>query len=146
MEEEDFLKGLGATSVVQRDMFNTPVKPLAKPRWFGAIDSVGSTTLANVLSQMMPECAVAACGLAQGMDLPTSVAPFILRGVRLIGINSVTTPLPRRQQVWARLERDLDLAKLHTLMTHVTLDDIPRVAADIVAGKIRGRVVVDVKP
>ena len=146
MEEEAFLKGLGATSVVNREIFNTPVKPLAKPRWVGAVDSVGSTTLANVLSQMMPECAVAACGLAQGMDLPTSVAPFILRGVRLIGINSVTTPRPRREQVWARLERDLDLKKLHNLITHVKLEDVPRVAADIVAGKVRGRVVVDVKP
>lgn len=143
MEEEAFLKSLGASSVIDRNEFNTPVKPLAKPRWAGAIDSVGSVTLANIISQIHPEGAVAACGLAQGMDLPTSVAPFILRGVRLIGVNSVTTPLPRRQQAWDRLVRDLDLAKLKTLTTHVKLEDVPAIAADIVQGKVRGRVVVD---
>jgi acrylyl-CoA reductase (NADPH) len=143
MEEEAFLISLGATTVVNRAEFNTPVKPLAKTRWAGAIDSVGSTTLANVLSQVMPEGAVAACGLAQGTDLPTSVMPFILRGVRLIGVNSVTTPQPRRRAAWARLERDLDLKKLHALTTHVNLEDVPRIAADIVEGKVRGRVVVN---
>jgi acrylyl-CoA reductase (NADPH) len=145
MEEEAFLKNLGATSVINRAEFNTPPKALAKTRWAGAIDSVGSTTLANVLSQIIPEGAVAACGLAQGMDLPTSVAPFILRGVRLIGINSVTTPKPRRLAAWTRLAKDLDMAKLHALTTHVKLDDVPRVAAEIVEGKVRGRVVVDVR-
>jgi acrylyl-CoA reductase (NADPH) len=145
MEEEAFLKNLGATSVINRAEFNTPPKALAKTRWAGAIDSVGSTTLANVISQIIPEGAVAACGLAQGMDLPTSVAPFILRGVRLIGINSVTTPKPRRLAAWARLAKDLDMAKLHALTTHVKLDDVPRVAAEIVEGKVRGRVVVDVR-
>jgi len=143
--EEAFLKGLGAAGIVDRNEFNTPVKPLAKARWAGAVDSVGSTTLANVLSQINPEGAVAACGLAQGMDLPTSVAPFILRGVRLIGINSVTTPMPRRLAAWARIARDLDRAKLAALTTHVKLNDIPRVAEDIVAGKVRGRVVVDIR-
>jgi acrylyl-CoA reductase (NADPH) len=143
MEEEAFLKSLGAFSVINRSEFNTPVKPLAKTRWAGAIDSVGSVTLANILSQIQPEGAVAACGLAQGMDLPTSVAPFILRGVRLIGVNSVSTPLPRRKQAWARLVRDLDRDKLKTLTTHVALEDVPRIAADIVEGKVRGRVVVD---
>jgi acrylyl-CoA reductase (NADPH) len=143
MQEAEFLKSLGATSVIDRAEFNTPPKALAKTRWAGAIDSVGSVTLANVISQIHPEGAVAACGLAQGMDLPTSVAPFILRGVRLIGVNSVTTPLPRRKEAWARLVRDLDLAKLHALTTHVKLEDVPRIAADIVAGKVRGRVVVD---
>ncbi|MDE2445528.1 MAG: oxidoreductase [Alphaproteobacteria bacterium] len=141
-EEEDFLKALGAASVINRAEFNGPVKPLAKARWAGAIDSVGSTTLANVLSQVLPEGAVAACGLAQGMDLPTSVAPFILRGVRLIGINSVTTPKARRIQAWERLARDLDMTKLHALTTTVKLEDVPRVAEEIVAGKVRGRVVV----
>jgi acrylyl-CoA reductase (NADPH) len=145
MEEETFLKNLGATSVINRAEFNTPPKALAKTRWAGAIDSVGSTTLANVISQIIPEGAVAACGLAQGMDLPTSVAPFILRGVRLIGINSVTTPKPRRLAAWARLAKDLDMTKLHALTTHVKLDDVPRVAAEIVEGKVRGRVVVDVR-
>jgi acrylyl-CoA reductase (NADPH) len=144
-EEEDFLKKLGATTVINRAEFNTPPKALAKTRWAGAIDSVGSTTLANVISQIIPEGAVAACGLAQGMDLPTSVAPFILRGVRLIGVNSVTTPQPRRRAAWDRLARDLDMAKLHALTTHVKLDDVPRIAAEIVEGKVRGRVVVDVR-
>jgi acrylyl-CoA reductase (NADPH) len=144
MEEEAFLKSLGASSVIDRNEFNTPVKPLAKPRWAGAIDSVGSVTLANIISQIHPEGAVAACGLAQGMDLPTSVAPFILRGVRLIGVNSVTTPLPRRKQAWDRLVRDLDLGKLAALTTHVRLEDVPAIAADIVQGKVRGRVVVDI--
>src|SRR5207247_3066794 len=105
--EEPFLKGLGAAAIVDRNEFNAPVRPLAKVRWAGAIDTVGSVTLANVLSQINPEGTVAACGLAQGMDLPTTVAPFILRGVRLIGINSVTTPLPLRLKAWERIAADL---------------------------------------
>jgi acrylyl-CoA reductase (NADPH) len=141
--EEAFLKSLGAARVIDRGEFATPVKPLAKARWAGAVDAVGSTTLANVLSQMMPEATVAACGLAQGMDLPASVAPFILRGVKLIGINSSTCPMPRRLEAWRRISSDLDLAKLKALTTHVRLEDVPRIAADIVAGKVRGRVVVD---
>jgi acrylyl-CoA reductase (NADPH) len=145
VEEAEFLKKLGASSVIDRNEFNGPVKALAKMRWAGAIDSVGSTTLANVISQMNNDGTVAACGLAQGMDLPTSVAPFILRGVKLIGINSVTTPLPRRQQAWERIARDLDLKTLATLTTHVKLEDVPRIAADIVAGHVRGRVVVDIR-
>ncbi len=144
LEETDFLKSLGANIIVDAAELNTPVKPLAKPRWAAAIDSVGSVTLANVLSQIIPEGSVAACGLAQGMDLPTSVAPFILRGVRLIGINSVTTPQPRREATWARLARDLNMAKLHNLTTTVGLSEVPRVAAEIIAGKTRGRFVVDV--
>ena len=124
---------------------NTPVKPLAKARWAGAVDCVGSVTLANVLSQINPEGAVVACGLAQGMDLPTSVAPFILRGVKLIGINSVTIPLARRFIAWERIARDLDLVKLRTLTTHVKLEDVPRIGAAIVAGRVRGRVVVDIR-
>ncbi len=144
LAEEGFLKSLGASQVIHRDEFNTPVKPLAKARFAGAIDSVGSVTLANVLSQINPEGAVAACGLAQGMDLPTSVAPFILRGVRLIGINSVTAPLPRRNEAWRRIARDVDRAKLKSLTTHVKLEDVPRIGDEIVAGRIRGRVVVDI--
>jgi acrylyl-CoA reductase (NADPH) len=145
VSEEPFLKSLGAAGVVDRNEFNTPVKPLAKSRWAACIDSVGSVTLANVISQMNPEGTVAACGLAQGMDLPTTVAPFILRGVKLIGVNSVSTPIPRRMEAWSRIARDLDLAKLKELTTHVKLDDVPRVAADIVAGQVRGRVVVDIR-
>ena len=144
-EEAEFLRKLGASAIIDRNEFNGPVKPLAKIRWAAAIDSVGSVTLANVLSQINNDGTVAACGLAQGMDLPTTVAPFILRGVKLIGINSVTTPLPRRQQAWDRLARDLDLKALASLTTHVKLDDVPRIAADIVAGRVRGRVVVDIR-
>lgn len=145
MAEEAFLKGLGAATVIDRSEFNVPVKPLAKMRWAGAVDAVGSTTLANVLSQMKYGGTVAACGLAQGMDLPGSVAPFILRAVKLIGIDSVMCPMPRRQEAWRRLARDLDLAKLDALTSHVNLDEVPRIAQDILAGKVRGRVVVDIK-
>ena len=145
-EEEAFLKSLGATSVIDRKELQGPVKALAKARWAGVVDTVGSTMLANAISQVLPEGTVAATGLAGGMDLPTSVAPFILRGVRLIGVNSVTTPQPRRIACWKRIAKDLDRSKLATLTTHITLDDVPRVAAEIVAGKVRGRVVVDVKP
>ncbi len=143
-EEEDFLKGLGASSIVNREEFNTPPKPLAKSRWAACIDAVGSTTLANVLSQMNYGGVVAACGLAQGMDLPTSVAPFILRGVKLIGVDSVMCPKPRREQAWARLAKDLDMVKLDALTTHIKLDDVIATGADIIAGKVRGRVVVDI--
>lgn len=145
-EEEAFLKSLGATSVIDREELQGPVKALAKARWAGVVDTVGSTMLANAISQVLPEGTVAATGLAGGMDLPTSVAPFILRGVRLIGVNSVTTPQPRRIACWKRIAKDLDRSKLAALTTHITLDDVPRVAAEIVAGKVRGRVVVDVKP
>ncbi len=143
VEEEAFLKSMGASTVINRAEFNTPPKPLAKARWAGAVDNVGSVTLANIISQMKDDGVVTAVGLAQGMDLPTSVAPFILRGVRLIGINSVATPIPRRETAWNRLVRDLDMAKLKALTSHVKLEDVPRIADDIVAGKVRGRVVVD---
>jgi acrylyl-CoA reductase (NADPH) len=143
LEEADYLKALGAASIIDRNELNTPVKPLAKARWAACVDSVGSTTLANVLSQTNPEGTVAACGLAQGMDLPTSVAPFILRGVKLIGVNSVTCPKARRIEAWRRLAADLDLAKLRGLSRHVKLADVPGIANEIIAGKIRGRVVVD---
>jgi acrylyl-CoA reductase (NADPH) len=144
LKEESFLKGLGASQIIDRNEFSGPVKALGKTRWAGAVDAVGSTTLANVLSQIIPEGTVAACGLAQGMDLPASVAPFILRGVKLIGINSVTAALTRRVEAWSRLARDLDRAKLKDITSHARLDDVPAIAADIVAGKIRGRVVIDI--
>ena len=143
LSEADFLKSLGAKTIIDRAEFNSVPKPLAKTRWAGAVDSVGSVTLANILSQTNPEGAVAACGLAQGMDLPTSVAPFILRGVRLIGINSVTAPKARRLAAWARLASDLPLEKLRTLTSHARLDDVPRLGAEILEGKVRGRVVID---
>ena len=142
LSETDFLKNLGAATVIDRAEFNTPVKPLAKSRWAGAVDSVGSVTLANILAQMNPEATVAACGLAQGMDLPTSVAPFILRGVKLIGINSVTAAKPRRIAAWTRLARDLNRTKLAALTSEAPLSEVPRIAAEIVAGQVRGRVVI----
>ncbi len=142
--EADFLKELGAANIIDREELNTPPKPLAKSRWAACIDAVGSTTLANVLSQMNYGGVVAACGLAQGADLPTSVMPFILRGVKLIGVDSVMCPKPRREQAWARLAKDLDMAKLDTLThAHIKLDDVIAAGADIMSGKIRGRVVVD---
>jgi acrylyl-CoA reductase (NADPH) len=144
--EAEFLKSLGAASVIDRNEFNSAPKMLAKTRWAGAVDAVGSTTLANVLSQMKYGGTVAACGLAQGMDLPTSVAPFILRAVKLIGIDSVMCPMERRSEAWRRLSLDLVLAKLDGLTSHVTLDAVPQVAEDILAGKVRGRVVVDIRP
>lgn len=144
VSEEDFLKGLGASAIVDREEFNTTPKPLARSRWAGCVDAVGSTTLANVLSQMNYGGTVVACGLAQGMDLPASVAPFILRGVRLQGIDSVMCPRPRREQAWARLVQDLDMAKLDSLTTHIKLDEVIAAAADIMSGKVRGRIVVDI--
>lgn len=142
--EAAYLEGLGATSIIDREEFNTKVRPLSKTRWAGAVDAVGSTTLANVLSQMNYGGTVAACGLAQGMDLPSSVAPFILRAVKLIGIDSVMCPKPRREQAWARLASDLDLEKLASMTRKISLDDVPATGADILAGKIRGRVVVEI--
>ena len=111
-EEADYLKGLGATEIIERKELTGPPRPLGKERWAGGIDAVGSTTLANVLSMTRYGGAVAACGLAGGMDLPTSVAPFILRGVSLLGIDSVMCPLPLRQEAWQRLETDLDRSKI----------------------------------
>lgn len=143
LSEQSYLKSLGASAVIDRNEFSTPPKPLAKMRWAGAVDSVGSITLANILSQTKYAGTVAACGLAQGADLPTTVMPFILRGVKLIGIDSVHCPKPKRIEAWRRLARDLDKAKLAAMTTHVKLADVPRVASEIVSGRIRGRVVVD---
>ncbi len=141
--EADFLKGLGAAEVIGRDELNGPVKPLAKERWAGGVDAVGSTTLANLLSMTSYGGAIAACGLAQGMDLPASVAPFILRGVSLLGIDSVMAPKPLRLEAWSRLAHDLDMDKLRSLSTTIGFDDIQRVAHELLEGKVRGRVVVD---
>jgi acrylyl-CoA reductase (NADPH) len=143
LSEEPYLRSLGASAVIDRNEFSTPVKPLAKMRWAGAVDSVGSITLANILSQTKYAGTVAACGLAQGSDLPSTVLPFILRGVKLIGIDSVHCPRPKRIEAWGRLARDLDKAKLAAMTTHVKLADVPRVASEIVSGRIRGRIVVD---
>ncbi len=142
--ESDYLTSLGAAEVIDAATLSAPGRPMAKERWAGAVDSVGSHTLANVLAQMSYGGVVAACGLAQGMDLPGSVAPFILRGVTLAGIDSVMRPLPDRQEAWRRLAADLDLAKLDAMTVPATLKDLPRLGLDITEGKVRGRVVVDV--
>ena len=142
--EAAYLKGLGATEVIERKELSGPARPLAKERWAGGIDTVGSTTLANVLSMTRYGGAVAACGLAGGMDLPTSVAPFILRGVSLIGIDSVMCPLGVRQEAWRRLETDLDRAKIAAMTAEIGLGDVVDAGARIVAGEVRGRIVVKV--
>jgi acrylyl-CoA reductase (NADPH) len=143
-EEADYLKGLGAAEIVPRAELAGPPKPLAKERWAGAIDSVGSATLANLLSMTRYGGAVAACGLAGGMDLPASVAPFILRGVCLYGIDSVMCPLPRRQEAWRRLETDLDRRKLAAMTRDIGLSDLADAASAILAGQVRGRIVVKI--
>jgi acrylyl-CoA reductase (NADPH) len=142
--EAAYLKGLGATEVIERKELSGPARPLAKERWAGGIDAVGSTTLANVLSMTRYGGAVAACGLAGGMDLPTSVAPFILRGVSLIGIDSVMCPLGVRQEAWRRLETDLDRAKIAAMTAEIGLGEVVDAGARIVAGQVRGRIVVKV--
>jgi len=137
--EADYLKSLGASEVIDRSELTGKVKPLAKERFAGGIDSVGSTTLANVLSMTRYGGAVAACGLAGGMDLQTTVAPFILRGVSLLGIDSVYCPQPLRREAWRRLALDLDRAKLKAMTTVVPFADVIEVAGTIVEGKLRGR-------
>jgi len=143
-EEAAYLKGLGATEVIERKELAGPPRPLAKERWAGGVDAVGSTTLANVLSMTRYGGAVAACGLAGGMDLPGSVAPFILRGVSLIGIDSVMCPLPLRQQAWRRLETDLDRSKIAAMVSEIGLGDVIDAGRRIVEGKVRGRIVVKI--
>ena len=142
--EADYLKSLGAAEIVDREELGKPGRPLGKERWAAAIDAVGSTTLANVLAQTKADGAVAACGLAQGMDLPTSVAPFILRGVSLLGINSVTTPQAKRRAAWARLAAELDLDKLAAMTNRVGLAEVGGLGPDILSGKVRGRTVVEI--
>ena len=143
-DEADYLKSLGAAEVIDRNELAAPGKPLQKERWAAVVDSVGSHTLANACAQTRSEGVVTACGLAQGMDFPATVAPFILRGVKLLGINSVLCPLALRERAWDALARELDPAHLETITREVGLADAMTVAQDIVAGKVRGRVVVDV--
>jgi acrylyl-CoA reductase (NADPH) len=140
--EEAYLKTLGASSIIDRATLSAPGKPFQKERWAGVVDAVGSHTLANALAQTRYGGVVAACGLAQGMDLPTSVMPFILRGVTLAGVDSVMAPLTKRQRAWDRLARDLDLALLETMVHEVALDDCIAQAQALMAGQVRGRVVV----
>jgi acrylyl-CoA reductase (NADPH) len=144
LSETDYLKHLGATEVIDRNELSGAAKPLAKERWAAGVDSVGSTTLANVLSMTRYGGAVAACGLAAGMDLPSSVAPFILRGVSLLGIESVMCPIELRKTAWARLAGDLDHAKLAEITQEIGLDDVFDAGAKILAGEVRGRIVVKI--
>lgn len=140
-DEADFLKALGATDIIDRNELSEAGGPLGKERWAGGVDAVGSHTLANVIAQTKYGGAVAACGLAQGFDLPATVMPFILRGVSLLGVDSVMAAISLREEAWSRLERDLDMAKLESLTTEIGFDDLIGAATDIVDGKIRGRVV-----
>ncbi len=142
--EADYLKSLGASEIIDRAELSGPAKPLAKERFAGGIDSVGSHTLANILSMTRYGGAVAACGLAGGMDLPTSVAPFILRGVTLAGIDSVQCPQPRRREAWKRISTDLDRKKLSAMTTEVPLAKAVETASTIVKGELRGRYVVKI--
>ena len=142
--EEAYLKSLGAVSMVERASLSAPGKPFQKERWAGVVDAVGSHTLANALAQTRYGGVVAACGLAQGMDLPTSVMPFILRGVTLAGIDSVMAPLAKRQRAWARLARDLDPNLLESMIDEVPLEGAVAKAHDLMAGRVRGRVVVKI--
>ena len=144
LEEADFLKSLGAAEVIARDELSAPGKPLSKERWAGVVDSVGSHTLANACASTRYGGAVAACGLAQGMDFPGSVAPFILRGITLYGIDSVMAPMALRQAAWLRLARELDQDKLHALTRVIPLVQAIQAGSDILAGRVRGRIVVDV--
>jgi len=144
-DEAAYLKGLGATEIIDRKELAGPPRPLAKERWAGGIDAVGSTTLANVLSMTRYGGAVAACGLAGGMYLPGSVAPFILRGVSLLGIDSVMCPLPLRIAAWRRLETDLDKAKIAAMISEIGLDDVIAAGRRIVEGQVRGRIVVKIR-
>lgn len=145
-EEADYLHALGAAELIDRNELAAPGRPIGKERWVGAVDSVGSHTLANVLAQTRYRGAVAACGLAQGMDLPGSMAPFILRNVTLAGIDSVNTPKAVRQQAWERLAADLDPSKLLAATREVALDEVSSVTTQMLQGKGKGRVVVRIAP
>jgi acrylyl-CoA reductase (NADPH) len=142
--EGDYLKQLGATTIIDRAELAQPGKPMQKERWAGVIDSVGSHTLANACAQTRYGGVVAACGLAQGMDFPASVAPFILRGVSLLGIDSVMAPKARRLTAWTRLARDVDAAALDIIATEIGLGQVIASASQLMDGKVRGRIVVDV--
>ena len=143
-QEADYLKGLGAAEIIDRAELSGPARALGKERWAGGIDSVGSHTLANVLSMTRYGGAVAACGLAQGMDLPTSVAPFILRGVSLLGVDSVMAPKALRLEAWSRLARDLARQSLARITSTIPLEGVIEAGAAIIEGRIRGRVVVTI--
>jgi acrylyl-CoA reductase (NADPH) len=145
VDESDFLKELGASEIIDRAELSEAGRPLGKERWAGGVDAVGSHTLANLLAQTQYGGAIAACGLAQGFDLPATVMPFILRGVALLGVDSVMASKELRKEAWGRLATDLDMSKLEALTTEIGFDDIIQTATDIVDGKVRGRVIVDMK-
>ena len=142
-QEHDYLRGLGADEIIDARELSGAGVALDKERWAGAVDALGSRTLANVLSHIKYDGAVAACGLAQGQDLPATVMPFILRDVTLAGVNSVWTPREKRDETWTRLAKDLDLAKLNSMTSRATLEDVPTLAGEVLAGKTRGRVLID---
>ena len=145
-EQGEFLRRLGAQTIIDRaELAKSPARPLDSERWAAAVDAVGSTTLATILTQLKYGGSVAACGLAGGNDLPASVVPFLLRGVNLLGIDSVMCPQDRRRAAWARLVRDLPMEKLDELTTTTSLAALPRLAQDILKGSVRGRIVVDPK-
>ena len=144
MAETDYLKQLGAAEVIDRATLSAPGKPLAKERWAAVVDSVGSHTLANACAQTKSEGAVAACGLAQGMDFPSSVAPFILRGVTLYGINSVTVPRAKRIAAYEQLSQLVDLKTLDEISHEISLEDSLKYAKELMAGNVRGRLIVNV--
>lgn len=144
-EESEYLQKLGAASIIGRDELSAPGKPMERERWGGAVDTVGGEVLAGVIRAMAQNTSVAACGNAGGMDLHTTVFPFILRGVNLLGINSVLVPLERRKQAWQRLQQDLDTSLLDTMIEEIGLSDVPEAAQTITNGKVRGRVVIDVQ-
>jgi acrylyl-CoA reductase (NADPH) len=144
MEEAEHLKALGATTVIDRAELSAPGKAIGKERWAGVVDAVGSHTLANACATTKYGGAVAACGLAGGMDFPATVAPFILRGVTLYGIDSVMAPMALRQQAWARLAKDLDMSKLESMTQEIGMDAVVATAAALLEGKVRGRVVVKI--
>tara|TARA_B100000131_G_scaffold114582_1_gene111550 strand:+ start:1163 stop:2155 length:993 start_codon:yes stop_codon:yes gene_type:complete len=144
LEETPYLNTLGAKTVIDRSELSEPSRPLGKERWAGAIDSVGSTTLANILAQVSYGGAVSACGLAQGMDLPSTVMPFILRGVSLLGIDSVMAPMQLRERAWKRLSENININKLEEMTIDASLDQVEGLANEILQGKVRGRVIVNI--
>ena len=143
-EEADYLKSLGASDIVARSDLSAPGKPMGKESWAAGVDTVGSTTLANLCARTRYGGAIAACGLAGGMDLPASVAPFILRSVALLGVDSVQAPMPLRLEAWQRLAADLDKGQLASMTKKISLDDVIPAAADLLDGKVRGRIVVEI--
>lgn len=144
LEEAEYLKSLGATTIIDRNELSSPGRALGKERWAAAIDSVGSHTLANVCASTCEDGLVATCGLAQGMDFPATVAPFILRGVSLLGINSVTRPYDERVAAWQRLGTSLDMTQLEAITREIGLSEVIPTASELLDGKVRGRIVVDV--